>query len=69
MKIECHILSVEDAGDALLVTMQGTAPSSPLFFGWQKEIIKVPNTEPARKAYYVGRRVDIDVSPVTGKRS
>ena len=63
MKLECTILAAEDAGDELLVRMQGRPPRSPDWRGMRLQELRIPLTEATRKSYYVGRRVIVTVEP------
>lgn len=64
MKLEATIKSVvDDAGD-LSVTIRGWSDIDPAgTFSRPLGMINVPSTTRTRKAYYVGRRLLIDVRP------
>jgi hypothetical protein len=63
MKIECHILSVEDVGDKLRVKMQGCGISEADGARCAPQELEIPADQRSRKAFYVGRKVILDVRP------
>lgn len=63
MKLDCHILSVEDAGDILRIKLQGRPPKAPEWRGLAPQLVEVPNTATAARSLYVGRRVSITIEP------
>lgn len=63
MRIEAHVLSVADAGDRLEITAQGQATGAAEWRPWCRVSIAVPMTERNRRAYFVGRRFDVDLTP------
>ncbi|MCA1379356.1 hypothetical protein I6F34_00780 [Bradyrhizobium sp. BRP05] len=63
MKIEGHVLEVMDMGDKLHVKGQGRAVSAAEWQPWMPIAISVPMTDRNRKAFYVGRDIEITVRP------
>lgn len=63
MKIDCHILSVEDCGDILRVKLQGKPPKSADWRGLAPQVVELPNLPNAARSLYVGRRVAITIEP------
>lgn len=61
MKLECHVLSVEDVGDKLLVKMQGSGLAEGEAGRLAAQHLAVPADKRSRKAFYVGRKATIDV--------
>jgi hypothetical protein len=63
MKLDCHILSVEDCGDVLRVKLQGKPPKSADWRGLTPQVVEVPNIPTAARSLHVGRRVSITIEP------
>lgn len=63
MRIEAHVLSVADAGDSLAITAQGGSFGAAEWRPYCKIEISIPMTEHAKKAYYIGRRFNVDLTP------
>lgn len=63
MKLECHILSVEDIGDKLRVKLQGWGISEPNGARAAPQELEIPADQRSRKAFYVGRKIMLDVRP------
>jgi hypothetical protein len=63
MKIEATVLSAADNGDRLTITAQGWAKGSAEWRPICRVELAVPMTDRNRKAYFVGRRFDIDLTP------
>jgi hypothetical protein len=64
MKIKGHIYRVEDNGDSLVVTAQGTAAKAPEWMESMSSIeIKMPNTKTNVKSFHIGRKIEIEVRP------
>ena len=63
MKIQAHVLSVADQGDYLTIMGQAHAAGAAEWRPMCKVELSVPLTEHARKAFYVGRRFDVEVKP------
>lgn len=61
MKIAAEVTRVETTGDSLRVTMQGKPPRSADWHPLAAQIIEVPDHPQTRRAFYVGRRVTIEV--------
>lgn len=64
MKLKCEVLEVSNDGDALCVTLQGSSKSDPDWYGWKNQTIRLRSTERTRRAFYIGRIVEIEVTPV-----
>jgi hypothetical protein len=65
MKLEATIRQVIEDGDELSVTIRGWADSDP--DGTPSRAlgaINVPSNARNRKAYYIGRRVSVEVKPL-----
>ena len=63
MKIEATVTAVADRGDRLAITAQGDSVGAAQWRPMCKVEIAVPLTEHARKAYFVGRRFDVELTP------
>lgn len=63
MKIECHILSVEDVGDKLRIMMQGWGVSEADGARAAPQKLELPADQRSRRAFYVGRKIILDVRP------
>jgi hypothetical protein len=63
MKLDCHILSVEDAGDVLRIRLQGRAPKDADWRPLSPQVIEVANTAKAARSLHVGRRVSVTIEP------
>lgn len=64
MKITGHIYKVEDNGESIKITVQGTAAKAP---DWMQNMsaieISVPNTKTNIKSFHLGRQIEITVRP------
>lgn len=63
MKATLHVLSAADHGDVLTVEGQGKADAAGEFASLVHLQIKLPMNEKAKKAFFVGRKFDIEVTP------
>jgi hypothetical protein len=61
MKITAEVLLVETIGDALHLRLQGRAATDSDWRPWLVLNIQLPDTVRTRRAYYVGRKVIIQV--------
>lgn len=62
MKIKGHILSVADQGDKLLVKAQGFGVRDAEWRSWFPIEFSVAEHDENRRAYYVGRKFEIEVT-------
>lgn len=63
MKIEAHVKGVTQEGDELVLVMDGwpvTAPDGTLA---RTYAIEVPANAKAKRAFYIGRKVNITIDP------
>lgn len=63
MKIEGHVTEVSDRGDKLRIVGQGRALMDAEWRPFLSILIDVPITDRNRKAFYVGRQLDLEVTP------
>ena len=63
MKINGEILEVKTTGDQLLIRLQGTTVNAPEWAGWAQQSITVPDNARTRKAFHIGRLVEITIKP------
>lgn len=63
MKLRVEVTKVETTGDCLRVTAQGKPTNAASWRPLVSQVIEVPDTEPTRRAFYVGRMVTITVTP------
>ncbi|MHC2552290.1 hypothetical protein [Bradyrhizobium elkanii] len=63
MKIEAHVLEVQDKGDKLFLVGQGRAVSAAQWRPWMPIAVSVPMNDRNRKAFYVGRHFDLTITP------
>ncbi|WP_156928803.1 hypothetical protein [Bradyrhizobium sp. th.b2] len=63
MKIEAHVLEASDKGDKLLVQAQGRAVGAAEWQPWMSIAVNVPMTDRNKRAFYVGREIEITVKP------
>ncbi len=61
MKITAEVLLVETTGDALHLRLQGHADTDAAWRPYLVLNIQLPDSERTRRAYYVGRKVTIQV--------
>lgn len=61
MKINAEVLAVETIGDALRVTLQGKAEADAEWRPYLRAHIDIPETLPNRRAYFIGRRVTLQL--------
>lgn len=63
MKIQAHVLSLEDCGDRLKITAQGEVVGAA---DWQPLAtfeMKVSMNSRSRRAYWIGRAFEIELTP------
>lgn len=64
MKIRCTIDAVEEQGDKLLVKLKGWEPRSAADWRGQSAVeLRIDNVHDLGRRMYVGREVDIEVTP------
>lgn len=63
MKLDCHILSVEDAGDILRIRLQGRGTKDADWRPVAPQVVEVANVPNAARSLYVGRQVSITIEP------
>lgn len=63
MKIRASVLTVDDCGDTITVTLQGRAARGAEWRSYLKIEMQLPATTTAKRAYYLGRDVNIEVGP------
>ncbi|WFU52350.1 hypothetical protein QA639_21830 [Bradyrhizobium pachyrhizi] len=63
MKIEAHVLEARDRGDKLQVQAQGRAVGAADWQPWMEILVNVPMTGRNKRAFYVGRDIEIIVTP------
>lgn len=63
MKLIANVHEVKSSGDRLCVVMKAQPLATESLYSTVLHEIEIPNTETARKTYYVGRRVDLTVKP------
>jgi len=64
MKIECEVKQIIEDGDELSISLRGWWSSDPdgTYLHPVGEI-KIPSTAANRKAYYIGRRLFVEIKP------
>lgn len=62
MKLKHEVLKVENCGDFLRVTVQGKALRDAEWRPMLSCVVDVPDTIKNRQAFYVGRRVQIQLT-------
>jgi hypothetical protein len=63
MKIEASVIGIESHGDTIQVTLQGKEPGSAQWRPWARQVFKVAENERNAKAFYIGRKVEIEIKP------
>jgi hypothetical protein len=63
LKIEGHVTEASDAGDKLRIVGQGRAVASAEWQPWLSITIDVPMNERNKKAFHIGRQLDLRVRP------
>lgn len=63
MKINAHVLEASDRGDKLAVTAQGKARGAAEWQPFMSILVNVPMTDRNKRAFYVGREIEIEVRP------
>ena len=64
MKIQVEILAVETNGDTLSIRTQGRAKKDARWRPMVRPVLSVPDTTSSRKAFYVGRKVEVRIKPL-----
>jgi hypothetical protein len=64
MKIFGAVTEVSDAGDTLVIKIQGTTVNSPDWVGQHTQILVVPRSPHYDGSYYVGRKVEMTITPL-----
>lgn len=63
MKINCEVIAVETLGESLRVTLQGKPPKSADWRNLERQTIILPTTKSAERAFHIGRRFTLTLSP------
>ncbi|MCS3449813.1 hypothetical protein M2222_001366 [Bradyrhizobium elkanii] len=63
MKINAHVLEASDRGDKLSVTAQGKAVGAAEWQPFMSILVNVPMTDRNKRAFYIGREIDVIVTP------
>jgi hypothetical protein len=63
LKIEAHVLEVQDKGDKLFLVGQGKATGAAEWQPFMNIMVSVPMNDRNRKAFYIGRHFDLTVTP------
>lgn len=63
MKIECEVIEVSTNGETLIVTLQGSTSNSASWRSMGRQVVAIPDTKSACRTFYLGRKVDITVTP------
>lgn len=61
MKINAHIIAVEDQGDAINIVAQGTAKKKTVMERMSLISLVVPMTLTNRKTFHLGREISITI--------
>ena len=64
MKLSVEVLAVETDGDNLRIKTQGRAARWAPWRRYVDPVLVVPDTLPNRKAFYVGRWIGVEVTPL-----
>lgn len=64
MKLEVEILAVETNGDKLTIRTQGHTAKDAVWRPMVTPTLSVPDTASSRKAFYVGRKVQVRIKPL-----
>lgn len=63
MYLECYVEKVETYNDTLHVSLQGRCPASAHWRRSGSQRIEMPDTAATRRAYFIGRRVNLSLAP------
>lgn len=63
MKIEASVIGVEDCGDTIKIAVQGKEPDSADWRPFSAHSFKVALTDRNAKAFYIGRKIEIEIKP------
>ena len=63
MKLKGHVIMADDTGETIIVTLQTVQPGAPDWRPWLRQEIRLPSTAVNRRAFYLGRNVEIVVTP------
>jgi len=63
VKIEAHVLEARDLGDKLHVQAQGRAVGAAEWQPWMSIAVHVPMTDRNKRAFYIGREIEVIVTP------
>jgi hypothetical protein len=63
VKINAHVLEASDRGDKLAVTAQGKAVGAAEWQPFMSILVSVPMTDRNKRAFYVGREVELTLTP------
>lgn len=63
MKIKAHVIGLEDRGDRVKITAQGSAVGRAAWVEGASIELIVPLTDRSRPAYFIGREFELTVKP------
>jgi len=63
MKLIANVHEVKSAGERLSVRLKAKSLQFESTYSTVLHEIEIPDTEKARKTYYIGRRVSVEITP------
>lgn len=63
MKLSASVHEVKSSGDRLCVVLRAQSLPTESVYSTVLHEIEIPNTEKARRTYYVGRMVEVGIVP------
>lgn len=63
MKLVANVHEVKSSGSRLCIALKARSLPTESTYSTVLHEIEVPDTETARRTYYIGRRVEIDIKP------
>lgn len=63
MKLECEVTNVRDSGEYMTVGLMGRQPNDAEWRQDQPAEIRVTASDKLKRAFYLGRKVTIEISP------
>lgn len=63
MKIEASVIGVESHGECIEVTLQGKEMNGADWRPLARQVFKVMDSDRNNKAFYIGRKVEIEIKP------
>lgn len=63
MRFRVEILAVETTGDTLKITGQADELAASADLPWKHFVFEVSDTPPHRRAYHVGRSLNVSIKP------